>query len=197
MNNFYYTYPYPPYYYTNIPVFHHGYMYDPRYWELSNEINNVNPYGRYPNHDDSVNDRFNDQGKNPFVININQAAKQNNTFRTAIWTGDNLQVTLMSIDVGGDVGLEVHPDIDQFLRIEEDEGYVQMGPSKDELTFVRHVYDDSAIMVPAGTWHNITNTGNRPLKLYSIYAPPEHPFGTVHQTQAEAIAAEENDDHTS
>ena len=131
-----------------------------------------------------------DHGKQPFVVNINQAAKPNNTFRTAIWTGNHLQVTLMSINVGEDIGLEIHPNVDQFLRIEQGQGLVQMGKSKNNLNFERHVYDDSAIMVPAGTWHNVTNTGNTPLKLYSIYAPPNHPFGTVHSTKADATAAE-------
>jgi mannose-6-phosphate isomerase-like protein (cupin superfamily) len=126
------------------------------------------------------------------VVNIHEATKQNSTFRTALWTGNHLQVTLMSINVGEDIGLEVHPDVDQFLRIEEGQGIVQMGDTKDNLTFQARVSDDFAIMVPAGKWHNLTNTGNMPLKLYTIYAPPEHPFGTVHGTKAEAMAAEEN-----
>ena len=136
-----------------------------------------------------------DYGAEPFVVNINQAAKQNNTYRTALWTGTHLQVTLMSLNVGEDIGLEMHPDVDQFLRIEQGQGIVQMGKSKDNLNFERNVYDDSAIMIPAGTWHNVTNTGNIPLKLYSIYAPPNHPFGTVHETKADAMAAEESDSH--
>ncbi|UWE04069.1 cupin domain-containing protein [Laceyella sacchari] len=131
-----------------------------------------------------------DYGKTPFVVNIEKATKQNNTYRTALWTGDHLQVTLMCIGVGDDIGLEVHPNVDQFLRIEQGRGLVQMGDSKDRLDFRAEVYDDYAIMVPAGKWHNLTNTGNKPLKLYSIYAPPEHPFGTVHRTKADAMEAE-------
>ncbi|MFS0576167.1 cupin domain-containing protein [Sporosarcina sp. 179-K 3D1 HS] len=131
-----------------------------------------------------------DYGKQPFVLNINEAAKQNNTFRTAIWTGDHLQVTLMSIGVGEDIGLETHPSVDQFLRIEEGQGLVRMGDTRDNLNFEARVHDDSAIMVPAGKWHNLINTGNIPLRLYTIYAPPEHPFGTVHRTRADAMAAE-------
>ncbi|MFB4165751.1 cupin domain-containing protein [Alteribacillus sp. JSM 102045] len=133
-----------------------------------------------------------DYGTEPFVVNIEEATKQNNTFRTALWTGNHLQVTLMSIDVGEDIGLEIHPNVDQFLRIEEGQGTVQMGDREDQLDFEEDVYDDYAIMVPAGKWHNITNTGDKPIKLYSIYAPPEHPFGTVHETKADAMAAEEN-----
>lgn len=127
-----------------------------------------------------------DYGSKPFVVDIEKATKQNKTFRTALWTGEYLQLTLMSIDVGDDIGLEVHPDHDQFIRIEEGEGLVQMGDSKDQLDFEAKVHDDFAIFIPAGKWHNLTNTGSKPLKLYSIYAPPEHPFGTVHETKAMA-----------
>ncbi|MFD2212627.1 cupin domain-containing protein [Metabacillus endolithicus] len=141
--------------------------------------------------EDRANQRK-DYGRNPFVVDIEKVTKQNKTFRTAIWTGNKLQVTLMSIDVGDSIGLENHPNTDQFLRIEEGQGLVQMGDRKDRLDYVRKVSDDFAIMVPAGKWHNLTNTGNKPLKLYSIYAPPEHPFGTVHRTKAEAMAAEES-----
>lgn len=131
-----------------------------------------------------------DYGPHPYVVNINEATKQNKTFRTALWTGHHLQVTLMSINVGDDIGLEIHPDTDQFLRIEQGRGVVRMGQSKDNLNFERKLRDDSAIMVPAGTWHNVINTGNVPLKLYSIYAPPHHPHGTVHRTKADAMVAE-------
>ena len=131
-----------------------------------------------------------DYGSNPFVANIHDAAEQNNTFRTVLWTGNNLQVTLMSIAVGDDIGVEVHTTGDQFIRIEEGEGLVKMGDSKDELNFQKEVSEDSAIMIPAGKWHNVINTGNKPLKLYAIYAPPEHPRDTVHETKADAEAAE-------
>lgn len=133
-----------------------------------------------------------DYGARPFVVNINEAAKQNNTYRTALWTGSHLQVTLMSIEIGDDIGLEIHPDNDQFLRIEQGQGIVRWGARRENLNIERKIKDDSAIMIPAGTWHNITNTGNIPLKLYSIYAPPHHPFATVHATKEEAMAAEEN-----
>lgn len=133
-----------------------------------------------------------DYGPHPFVVDINEATKQNNTFRTALWTGNHLQVTLMSINVGDDIGLEIHPDVDQFIRVEEGQGLVQMGSNKDRMNFQAKVFDDFAIMIPAGTWHNIINTGNKPLKVYSIYAPPHHPHGTVHETKADAEAAEKN-----
>lgn len=126
-----------------------------------------------------------DYGGNPFVINIAEATRQNRNFRLALWTGKYLQLTLMSINVGEDIGLEMHPDVDQFIRIEEGRGLVEMGDDKNNLDFQRNVYDDYIIIIPAGKWHNLTNTGNIPLKLYSIYAPPEHPFGTVHVTKPE------------
>lgn len=134
--------------------------------------------------------RFMDYGPDPFVVNIEKATKNNNTFRTALWTGDHLQVTLMSIRVGEDIGLENHPDLDQFIRIEEGEGVVRMGDRKDRLNFQAKVKDDFAFIIPAGKWHNLINTGSTPIKLYSIYAPPQHPYGTVHRTKAEAEAAE-------
>ncbi|WP_434400717.1 cupin domain-containing protein [Planococcus sp. 11815] len=134
-----------------------------------------------------------DYGAESFVVNIEDATKQNETFRTALWTGKNLQVTLMSIAAGDDIGLEVHEHGDQFLRIEEGEGLVQMGDSEDNLSFEEKAEDDYAILIPAGKWHNVTNTGDKPLKIYSIYAPPEHPHSTVHETKAEADAAEEEE----
>ncbi|WP_020619260.1 cupin domain-containing protein [Paenibacillus daejeonensis] len=132
-----------------------------------------------------------DHGKEPFVVNIEQATKQNDTFRTAIWTGEHFQVTLMSIPAGEDIGLEVHPSTDQFIRIEEGQGLVQMGDTKEKLNYEMMAHADDAIMVPAGKWHNLTNMGNTPLKVYVIYAPPEHPRGTVHVTKADALAAHE------
>lgn len=135
--------------------------------------------------------RFDDYGPRPFVVDIEEVTETNNTFRTALWTGEHLQLTLMSIDVGGDIGLENHPDVDQFLRIEEGRGLVKMGNRKDHLGFEQKVHDGFAILIPAGTWHNLINTGYTPLKLYSIYAPPQHRPGTVHETKAIAEAAEE------
>lgn len=127
-----------------------------------------------------------DQGPYPFVINIEDATLQNNYFRTALWTGTHLQLTLMSIQPGEDIGLEIHPNIDQFLRIEQGQGIVMMGKSQDSLNYQRKVNDKDAIIIPAGTWHNLVNTGRVPLKLYSLYSPPQHPFGTVHVTKQDA-----------
>lgn len=132
---------------------------------------------------------FKDHGKEPYVLNIEEATKENSNFRTTIWTGENLQVTLMSVEPGDDIGLEKHEG-DQFLRIEGGKGFVQMGDSKDSLPYEGIAEDDYAIMIPAGKYHNVTNTGDKPLKVYSIYAPPEHPAGTIHKTKAEAEAAE-------
>lgn len=171
-------YPYPNY--VNNPSY--NYYRQPSNWIYQHA------YGYDPYRPTTV---LKDYGPNPFVININEAARQNNTYRTALWTGEHFQLTLMSLNVGEDIGLEIHPHVDQFLRIEQGQGIVQMGKTKDNLNFQRNVSDDFAIFVPAGTWHNLTNTGNVPLKLYSIYAPPNHPFGTVHPTKAAAMAAEQ------
>lgn len=130
-----------------------------------------------------------DHGPNPYVVDIEELTVSNTNFRTAAWTGSNLQMTLMAIEPGDDIGLEVHEDHDQFLRIEAGTARVEMGPTETELESW-DAEDDYAIFVPAGVWHNIINTGTEPLKLYSIYAPAEHPHGTVHVTKAEAEAAE-------
>ncbi|MDF2557049.1 MAG: cupin protein [Bacillales bacterium] len=182
-NPYFYPYQYP--YYVSAQRYNGA---QPYYWPFLYE----NSYRNF-NGDRSI--LLKDYGAKPFVININDATKQNKTFRTALWSGTHLQTTLMSIDVGGDIGVEMHPDVDQFLRIEQGKGIVQFGKSKDNLNYKKNVYDDSAIFIPAGTWHNLTNTGNIPLKLYSIYAPPNHPFGTVHETKKDALASEEGTSH--
>lgn len=134
--------------------------------------------------------KLKDYGPEPFAVNLEEATKQNNTFRTALWTGKHLQLTLMSLHVNEDIGLECHPDLDQFIYIEQGQGCVKMGDYKNQLDFQENVYEGFACIIPAGKWHDIMNTGNKPLKLFSIYAPPQHPKGTVHETKADAEAAE-------
>lgn len=134
--------------------------------------------------------RVSDQGPNPYVVNIEAATLQNVNYRVTLWTGASLQLTVMSIPPDHDIGLEMHPDHDQFLRVEEGRGRVQMGPEREQLDFEREVGDDDVVLVPAGSWHNITNAGAEDLKLYSLYAPPEHPYGTVHPTKADSDADE-------
>lgn len=128
-----------------------------------------------------------DYGPNPFVVNIEETTDMNDTFRTALWTGDHLQLTLMSIPVNEEIGLEMHPDTDQFIRIEDGHALVVIGNDENNLYFEEMVYEDDAIIIPAGKWHNIINLGDEPLKLYSIYAPPQHPHGTVHLTKEDDI----------
>lgn len=158
-----------------------------------NYYGNYNPYNfyGYMNNCNMNYNRINpvylkDYGAEPFVINIEEATRQNNNFRTALWTGQHLQITLMKINVGESIGLESHPNLDQFIRIEQGVGLVQMGDNKNNLNYERTVYDNYAIVIPAGKWHNLTNIGDVPIKLYSIYAPPNHPKGTVHRTKEDA-----------
>ena len=125
-----------------------------------------------------------------WVADIERATLDNENFRTVLWTGEHSQLTVMRIAAGEDIGLEVHPDHDQFIRIEEGNGRAELGPSEDELEETHDVEADWAIVVPAGTWHNVVNTGDGDLKLYSLYSPPEHLPNTVHRTKAEAEAAE-------
>ncbi|PZO94824.1 MAG: cupin domain-containing protein [Streptococcus pyogenes] len=129
---------------------------------------------------------YKDHGKEKYIVNIEDYTKENENYRTTIWTGEKLQVTLMTIQPGDDIGLEVHNGIDQFLRVEEGEGLCQMGDAKDNLTFEQKVTDDDVILVPTDTWHNVTNTSDKPLKIYSIYAGPDHVPGTIHKTHEDA-----------
>ena len=122
-----------------------------------------------------------DSGPRPNAFDIESATKANTTYRTVAWTGKYLQVTLMSIPVGSSIGLETHPETDQFLRIDAGSGQARMGPSEDELTDTE-VGDGWSVQVPAGTWHDVVNTGDEPLQLYAVYAPSHHAQGLVHGT---------------
>lgn len=131
---------------------------------------------------------YTDYGPSPFIFDIHSATGNNTTFRTSIWTGKHLQLTVMCIPVGGEIGAEIHHDLDQFVRIEEGNGMVLFGTGPNCFNYNIPVDSDYAVIIPAGTYHNIKNTGNCPLKVYSIYAPPAHPFNTVHETKADADA---------
>lgn len=127
-----------------------------------------------------------DIGPEPQSFNLEQATRENGNYRSVAWSGRYLQVTLMSIPVDGDIGLEAHPETDQFLRLEGGRGRVQMGDSRDNLTFDREVSDGWCVLVPAGTWHNVTNIGDEPMQIYVIYAPAHHKPGKIHGTASEA-----------
>ena len=133
-----------------------------------------------------------DIGPEPQSFDLEQATVQNSDYRAVAWSGKYLQLTLMSIPAGGDVGLEAHPETDQFLRLDAGRGRVQMGPAKDRLDFDREVEDGWAIFVPAGTWHNVTNIGDEPMRLYAVYAPVHHAAGKVQATAADAERDEES-----
>ena len=132
-----------------------------------------------------------DRGACPVVMNLHTEILCNQNFRTTIWTGKHLQVTVMSVPSGGEIGLEMHDDLDQFLRIENGCAAVYMGKTKQSVSFVGTANQNCAIIIPAGTWHNIVNASTYTLKLYSIYAPPQHPFGTIHATKLDSDKAEE------
>ena len=127
-----------------------------------------------------------DIGPEPQSFNLEQETVENSNYRTVAWSGKYLQLTLMSIPQGGDVGLEMHPETDQFLRLDAGRGRVQMGPSRDNLEFDQEVSDGWCILVPAGTWHNVTNIGDEPMQLYAIYAPAHHKPGKIHDREERA-----------
>jgi mannose-6-phosphate isomerase-like protein (cupin superfamily) len=126
-----------------------------------------------------------------WIGDIERATLENVTFRTVLFTGAHTQLTVMSLAPGEDIGLEAHPDIDQFIRIDDGQARVEFGSTKDRIDETHDVEGDWAIVIPAGVWHNVVNTGVGDLKLYSLYSPPEHPAETVHRTKTEAEAAEQ------
>jgi mannose-6-phosphate isomerase-like protein (cupin superfamily) len=125
-----------------------------------------------------------------WVNDIEKLTRENTNFRTVIYTGEHSQLTVMSVPPGGEIGWEAHGHLDQFLRIEQGQGRLDLGTTEDAVDESQDVEDDWAFIIPAGTWHNVVNTGDEDLKVYSIYSPPEHPDGTVHRTKAEADADE-------
>lgn len=135
---------------------------------------------------------INDPGAKPNAFDIEQATIENEEYRTVAWTGNYMQVTLMSIPVGASIGLETHPETDQFLRLESGKGRCVMGPSEDNLDFQVEVEDDWSIQVPAGVWHDVINTGDEPMRLYAVYAPVHHAQGIVQATAEDAERDEES-----
>ena len=123
-----------------------------------------------------------------FVGDIEDQAEGNSDFRRVIYTGKNIQLVLMSLKPGEDIGEEVHKDRDQFFRIEKGKGDVLIDGKRSKIK------GDDAVLVPAGARHNIINTGEKPLRLYTLYGPPEHRDGTVHATKSDAQRMKEHFD---
>jgi len=120
------------------------------------------------------------------VVYIRKATLFNDYFRREMWTGEHMQITVMSVPVGGEVGKEVHEELDQLLVVEQGTAAVFMGESEETMSFVGEATEGAGILVPSGRYHNVVNDGREPLKLYSVYAPPKHPIGTAQRTKADA-----------
>ncbi len=121
-----------------------------------------------------------------YFTSIEKGSIANDNFRKVLFTGKHLQLVLMSLKGGEEIGNEVHENVDQFFRIEKGAAKFVLDNKEEHST-----KDGDAIVVPAGTWHNVINASKTdPLKLYTIYTPPQHPDGTIHKTKAEAEAAE-------
>lgn len=120
-----------------------------------------------------------------YSVNIEDATLENEYFREVLFTGPKSQLVLMALQPGDDIGKETHPDTDQFIRVEAGEGRAVIGDEEFELR------DGTAVVIPAGSEHNVINTSDSELlRLYTVYTPPEHPDKTVHRTKAEAAEAE-------
>jgi len=128
-----------------------------------------------------------------WVGDIEQMTLGNDTFRTVVFTSGHTQLTLMRLAPGEDIGLEAHPHLDQFLRLEQGSARVEFGRTQGSIDETYDVEADWAFIVPAGVWHNVINTGEGDVRLYSLYSPPEHPDGTVHHTKQEAEEAEHHE----
>ncbi len=126
-----------------------------------------------------------DMGNSPTILNVEKSAKANPFYRNTLWTGEHSQITVMSIPTGEEIGIEKHDENDQFIKIEDGFGEVYFGRSPEELSLVGRINDEFAVIVPAGIYHNIKNIGNKPLKLYSVYSPSHHPYGTLHKTKSD------------
>ncbi len=118
--------------------------------------------------------------KHGYCDNIERQTVDNQDFRRVLYTGHNLQLVLMTLQPGDEIGEEVHEDRDQFFRIEQGDGVIDIDGRENP------VEDDFAVIVPAGARHNVRNTGSAPLRLYTIYAPPEHKDGVAHSTKQDA-----------
>lgn len=125
-----------------------------------------------------------------FVEDIEELTEGNKDFRRVLYTGKHLQLVLMALQPGEEIGEEVHEDHDQFFRVEKGKGEVWIDGERTKIK------SDDAIIVPAGAKHNVINTGDKSLKLYTLYGPPDHKDGVVHKTKADAEASEEHFDGT-
>lgn len=125
-----------------------------------------------------------------WLADIEKLTLENTDFRRAVHTSKHTQLTLMRLTPGEDIGWEAHGHLDQFLRLEQGQARAEFGLSEEAVDESFEVSAEWALVVPAGVWHNVVNTGNTDVKLYSLYSPPEHPDGTVHVTKAEADAVE-------
>ncbi|MGS1015749.1 cupin domain-containing protein [Allosphingosinicella humi] len=123
-----------------------------------------------------------------YVDNIEKVTVANEDFRRVLYTGEHIQLVLMTLQPGEEIGEEVHDDRDQFFRIEEGTGEIRIDGKANP------VEDDFAVIVPAGARHNVVNTGSAPLRLYTLYGPPEHRDGVVHRDKAQAMR-DHDDDH--
>lgn len=123
-----------------------------------------------------------------FVADIEELTENNRDFRRVLYTGKHLQLVLMALKPGEEIGQEVHPDHDQFFRVEKGKGEIWIDGKCTKIK------SDDAILVPAGAKHNVINTGDKSLKLYTIYGPPDHRDGVVRATKADAEAVEEHFD---
>ena len=132
-----------------------------------------------------------DFGGKPCLIDVRNEVLSNQNFRKVIWTGEYLQATVMCIPAGGEIGLEMHDDLDQLVKVESGCANVYVGECKHHVKCLGKINSNYAVLIPAGTWHNIINACSCPLKVYTVYAPPNHAVGTIHKTKLDSDLEDE------
>ena len=135
------------------------------------------------------------QRPEPFALDIEKGTMENDNYREVSWTGEHMQLVFMSIAPGKQIDLEIHNELDQFIRVEQGQAQVLLGEDKNDLNIEKNAEGDWAVLIPAGYWHVVKNTGETPLKLYVLYSPPSHPEGTVNQNYKEAQKYAEKHGH--
>lgn len=127
-----------------------------------------------------------DRGNSPSVVRLDEISRTNENYRNVLWTGEGVQLSVMSLPAGDEVGLERYADVDRFIKITDGHGEISMGTDKDKLYLKEPLAAGYAVIVPRGVWHNLKNTGRVPLKIYSLSAPKMYPYGTVQSHKSDA-----------
>ena len=142
-----------------------------------------NPYGKLLPDAEKYTKHIRDMGNYPIIFSTKTADRGSTAFREALWTGEYMQLVSMNVPRGEDIGKELHEDTDQLITVTDGRADVLIGRAEDRLSPLGELKSGDSVIIPAGYWHNVINTGSYPLKLLSLYSPPHHPYGTKQNTK--------------